>query len=277
VAQAESLLEFLLNDTQSPKNSNNVGPEDLLQDPQRIRNHLREASQELNASSQAQKVSALRCFLTYLTNEKLCSQECLRPLERPRTPKKLIEVLPEDTLKFLQNILQEKRPAEEVLLFELLYGSGLRISEAASLRWKQFPQNNTEKHSLEVLGKGRKRRVVPLTSSAIKAAQSFRGSSSPEDAVFPHNIRSLRRWVENWALLIPESELRLHPHLLRHSIASHLLRRGAHLPEIQRLLGHSKLSTTERYTHLNVDDLIRIYDQSFAKAKAPKAKQKSNT
>lgn len=275
VSQATTFSEFLLLEADSKDPS----IKKLFSDPQRIREHLRESSQTLNSSSQAQKVSALRCFINHLIENKLCGHDCLRPLERPRSPKKLIEIVPEDTLQFLQKALKEKRPLEEQLLFALLYGSGLRISEAANLKWKQMPRPAQESASLEILGKGKKRRVVPLTQKSVEIIQALKKDSAAEaeSKVFSQGVRTLRRWVENWALLVPEAELKLHPHLLRHSLASHLLRRGAHLPEIQRLLGHSQLSTTERYTHLNVDDLVRIYDESFQQARSQKPKRKSTT
>ncbi len=237
-----------------------------------LRGHLRESSRSLHASSQAQKVSALRNFLDFLKRRGHISEDLRRHLERPRVPKGLTRVATEDVLRDIRERLAERSPREQ-LLFELLYGSGLRISEVQSLKWKQ---GREAQGSLEILGKGRKRRVAPLSPLAQKLWAELKVSHASHPGPFPENVRTLRRWVAAWALLIPENDLLLHPHLLRHSLATHLLQRGGRLPQIQRLLGHSRLSTTERYTHLDLDDLIRAYERSFgASTSARKPLKKS--
>jgi len=261
---ARCLLEFAHLD--KPKT---LKPSEFL-DATILRDHVRESSNTLGASSQAQKISALRGFIEFLQRRGHLSSDLQRHLERPRVPKTLMKVAEEDVLLKIREALEEKDPREK-LLFELLYGSGLRISEAQALHWTQL---RGSEESLEILGKGKKRRVVPLTAEALRLFLKLRASLKGSRGPFEQDVRTLRRWVENWALLVPESDLKLHPHRLRHSLASHLLQRGTKLPEIQRLLGHTRLSTTERYTHLNLDDLIRVYEQSFEKTthvkKAPK-------
>jgi integrase/recombinase XerC len=259
--QAQTLLEFLYLENKTSKIS------ELLA-PQSLRAHLRESSQSLYTSSQAQKVSALKHFLAFLIKTQELAPEILRHLERPRSSNKVPEIIPEDLLLQLARHIKEKRPPAEQLLFFLLYGSGLRISEAQSLSWQQLKQGLTGQ--IEVLGKGRKRRAVPIPRSAQDLIREHFLKAQPPQSSGPlsHDVRSLRRWVENWALLLPENEFRLKPHQLRHTLASHLLKRGAQLPQIQRLLGHARLTTTERYTHLDLDDLIRVYDQSFGQKKS---------
>jgi integrase/recombinase XerC len=187
-----------------------------------------------------------------------------------------MKIVDEDCLLAVRSALIEKNDARQQLLFELLYGSGLRISEAHDLKWAEL---RSAEQSLEVLGKGRKRRVVPLTPEAFRLFAALRSTASKTSAgPFPEDVRTLRRWVERWGTLIPENELKLHPHRLRHSLASHLLQRGSKLPEIQRLLGHTRLSTTERYTHLDLNDLIRVYESSFEQKRgAKKAPKKAKT
>jgi len=223
---------------------------------------LRGASKKLAPSSQALWVSGLRNFFLWLERtSEFPGTKLARHLERPRVAKTLTQVIDDDDVKLVVEHVRE-RPAPERLLFELLYGSGLRISEALNLRVENY---DPEAGTLRVLGKGRRLRVVPLTEGAreilrASAVQRLTTPWGPEVT----NVRRLRRWVEGWSKALPLST-RLHPHKLRHSIASHLLLRGAKLPQIQKLLGHSQLSTTERYTHLKIEDLMRIYDESLPK------------
>jgi integrase/recombinase XerC len=227
---------------------------------------LREASRTLAPASQAQWASALRCFLAWTAHHGWTPASIAREAARPRVPKKLLSAVDEEDLPLLLRVL-EKRPPHERLLFELLYGSGLRISEAAAF---SIASADLGSGTARIFGKGRKERLVPLTKKAV-ALLSERPASDPSvwTGLVPERsaVRTLRRWVEAWDRLctLKEGGGKLHPHKLRHSLATHLLRRGAKLPEIQRLLGHSALSTTERYTHLEVEDLLRIYDKSFPK------------
>jgi len=226
-----------------------------------IRSFFREARKKLSASSQAQWSSALKSFLAWAASRGYLRKDLDKCISRPQVPRPLIEIFSEEDLPLLVKTLAT-RPPEEQLLFELLYGSGLRISEAHSLELKNL--RPTQK-ILKIMGKGKKERFVPLTPQALRLLASFKGQSSP----WPNSlsVRKMRSWVDRWGKhsLLGDGNGHLHPHKLRHSIASHLLRRGAKLPQIQKLLGHERLSTTERYTHLSAEDLMRIYDQSFPK------------
>ncbi len=220
-----------------------------------LRAFARESSQTLSAASQAQRMSALRTFLEWALHQEWIDARLLRDLSRPRVPKKLAQAQDEDDLHLLRRQL-EARPLAERLLFEVLYGSGLRISEASELSWSAL---DWEQGQAEIVGKGRRRRLVPLTPGAMKLLKQMKGSGSPKGPVWgqPRGPRTLSRWVKGWGV---EG---LHPHKLRHSIATHLLKRGSKLPQIQKLLGHRRLSTTERYTHLDLADLLRVYDKSL--------------
>lgn len=228
-------------------------------DGESLHSFLREAGQQWSAASQAQAASALKSFCTWLIKEHGMDPEILRHIERPRVPRKLITVVEEEDLLALIRQL-ESRPTAEQLLFELLYGSGLRISEALGLKLSEV---DFAAHEMRVLGKGNKVRRVPLTTKAEALLNSVNGSqiwgAQP-------SVRKLRRWVAGWnALVCLPDGTQIHPHKLRHSLATHLLKRGARLPQIQKLLGHSTLATTERYTHLSTEDLLKAYDQSFPK------------
>lgn len=235
--------------------------------PGSVRNFLREASSGLSSSSQAQWVSALKNFLLWAESEQkiIDAARLIKELHRPKVSQRMVEIVEEDDLSLVLKTLRD-RPPEERLLFELLYGSGLRISEALLINPANFDPRSSE---LLIKGKGERLRKVPVTPLAtefIKRAKLARATSLWTKK---YTVRTFRRWVENWGKisLLDERTGRLHPHKLRHSIASHLLKRGASLPQIQKLLGHKQLSTTQRYTHLNVEDLLKVYDQSFPKLK----------
>lgn len=221
---------------------------------------FRQSSRQLSASSQALWVSACRNFLRWLAEKGEIEAGLESTLYRPKLARKLTTVFDEEDLPLLLKCLEE-RPFEERLLFELLYGSGLRISEALQL---QYSQIDLAQGTFWVLGKGNKKRFLPLSPGAqeLLATPKIKQGSIWSRAYSP---RALRHWVEAWGkrAALADKAGRLHPHKLRHSIATHLLRRGARLPQIQKLLGHSQLSTTERYTHLSVEDLMRVYDLSF--------------
>ena len=233
-----------------------------------ISNYLRHLSKNLAPASQALSSSALKSFLAWAEAEGIevpKLEPLKREITRPKLAKKLVRIVDEEDILVLARALK-LRPWHEQLLFELLYGSGLRISEAHGLKRQNV---DLEAGTLEIRGKRSKLRLVPLTS---KARALLSEPFEPDSGIWPEatSVRSLRRWVERWGLTILTSEGtsgNLHPHKLRHSIASHLLRRGARLPQIQKLLGHSQLRTTEIYTHLETEDLVRVYDKSFPKLK----------
>lgn len=233
---------------------------------EQARNYLRTRAHKIAASTQALHVSVLRSLGRWLRLESHASSTWL--LKSPKMTQKKIRVFAEEDLDLLLRVLN-KRSSDEQILFYLLYGSALRISEALAL---SIADIDLKKSKIRILGKGSRWREVPLALPVIqllKALQPKGGGTSIKSGGPWHEGRikySLaHKWVRDWG---EESGLNkkynaLHPHLLRHALASHLLRRGAKLPHIQKLLGHSRLSTTEKYTHLEVDDLIRAYDKAM--------------
>jgi integrase/recombinase XerC len=175
--------------------------------------------------------------------------------------------------------LAQKRGREiehlrDALALELLYGSGLRVSELASLDLEQIALEAAE---VRVLGKGRKERIVPLGSKALLALDAY----LPRRAELGHpktraldpkalllsrlgkrlGVRWLQALVKRYGAL-GTGRADLHPHALRHSCATHMLEGGADLRAIQEMLGHSSLSTTQRYTHVSLDQLLAVYDRA---------------
>ena len=167
------------------------------------------------------------------------------------------------------------------MALELLYGSGLRVSELASLDLGQISISEAE---VRVLGKGRKERMVPLGSKSLEALAAY----LPRRAELAHpksgrydeqalllgqlgkrlTVRWLQALVQRYGAL-GAGRSDLHPHALRHSCATHLLEGGADLRAIQEMLGHSSLSTTQRYTHVSLDQLLAVYDRAHPMARAP--------
>jgi integrase/recombinase XerC len=166
------------------------------------------------------------------------------------------------------------------LAFELLYGCGLRVGELVLL---DLSDVSTSRREVRVLGKGDKERIVPLGGPALAAVQSY----LPQRSRFAHprteylderallvgsrGRRLSARWIQKLAHrygLLGAGRPDLHPHALRHSCATHMLEGGADLRAIQEFLGHSSLSTTQRYTHLSLDRLLGVYDRSHPLARA---------
>jgi len=179
---------------------------------------------------------------------------------------------------------RESEQLRDTLLLELLYGSGLRVSELIGLDLVSIDSAQAE---LRVIGKGDKERIVPLGEKALEALEAYlprraelrhpkSGYQDPAALLLGRRGRRLGvRWVQELVRrygALGSGRPDLHPHALRHSCATHMLEGGADLRAIQEMLGHSSLSTTQRYTHLSLDQLIRVYDQAHPLARRGKNK-----
>ena len=222
------------------------------------------------------KIAAVRMFYKFLSREGVVSSNPARLLHLPKTPQNLPAVpTAEETSALLDGVgsktIERPFPSRDLAIFELLYGCGLRVSELVGLNVDDIDQHD---HWLLVRGKGRKERQVPLPTKAWKALEAYlatRASKPRERAVFLNHRglrlsdRSVRTIVKLYATLL-NGDSSLHPHSLRHAYATHLLSEGADLRAIQELLGHSRLSTTQRYTRVSLTDLMRVYDKAHPKA-----------
>ena len=156
-------------------------------------------------------------------------------------------------------------------LLELFYSSGLRLSEVCGLRWRDL---DFDQGLVSVLGKGSKQRIVPVGSHARSALQAWQQASRGESAyfVFPGragkqiSARAIQLRIKQLALRQGVYK-RIHPHLLRHSFASHVLESSGDLRGVQELLGHADISTTQIYTHLDFQHLAKVYDAAHPRAK----------
>ena len=232
--------------------------------------------QTVEATSTARKVSALRSFFRYFKLKGEIEQNPAALLHAPKIPKKLPKFLNVDEMNAVLkiNLDARKHPLRDHAVLELLYSSGLRVSELVGLNKDDIMMRDG---MVRVRGKGRKERIVPVGDAAIRALYFyFKQTDSRQDvkdkkAVFLNrsgkrmNVRSVQRLVE---AVVLRTGLNKHvsPHTLRHTFATHLLGAGGDLRSIQELLGHESLSTTQRYTHVGVDELSKVYDKSHPKS-----------
>ncbi len=225
----------------------------------------------------SRKISAVRGFYRYLRKVGAIDQNPLEGIRGPRQEKHLPDFLPVDEMFAL---LDARRPGTALgirdrAILELLYAGGFRVSELTGLRWKDLDLRDGQ---ARVLGKGSKERIVPIGRPALAALQAWidvrpsllKGGKDP-GALFlnarggPLTPRSVARILESASREVGLLR-RVHPHAFRHSFATHMLDGGADLRDIQELLGHSRLSTTQRYTHVTLRRLQEVYHSAHPRA-----------
>jgi integrase/recombinase XerC len=222
------------------------------------------------------KLSAVRSLFRYATRQGWIAQDPARLVATPRASKRLPAVMSEQQAAELldraaQQELPHSWPARDRAILELLYGSGLRVSELVAL---DLDHLDRAQGWIRVQGKGRKERLVPYQGQAFEAVESYLGercAQPGERALFVNrqgtrlSDRSVRAIVKLYGRILAGDDS-LHPHALRHAYATHLLRAGADLRAIQELLGHARLSTTQRYTEVALTDLIKVYRRRHPRA-----------
>jgi len=232
-------------------------------------------------SSVARKLSSLRGFFDFLVRQDVLAASPMAGLHNPKQDKRYPKALNVDqALALLEAKLSpDPEGLRDLALAELLYGAGLRVSEALSLDIDDF---DPASGFVRVMGKGGKERLAPLGRTALARLARYVGQrgallgDAKERALFLGlrggrlDRRQAARIVQNLAGLagLPQ---RISPHTLRHSFATHMLEAGADLRSVQELLGHERLSTTQRYTHLNLQHLMQTYDQAHPKARDKRA------
>jgi len=221
------------------------------------------------------RLSAVRSFLKFLIREGVLQHNCAIDVRAPKGQRRLPVTLDADTMARLLEI-----PGDDALtcrdraIMELLYSSGLRLAELVGL---DLGDLNAADRTVRVLGKGSKTRVVPVGRKALDALAAWlrlRPSllRDATDAVFVGGAgrrlgaRAIQKRVGYWAVRqgLP---MHVHPHLFRHSFASHLLESSGELRAVQELLGHADIATTQVYTHLDFQHLARIYDATHPRAR----------
>lgn len=228
--------------------------------------------QRQKKSSMARKLSTLRSFFRYLLHHRMLTQNPLTGLRNPKQERRHPRALNVDQACALMEA--PARPGAEgirdLALVELLYGSGLRVSEALSLTVDDI---RADRGFVRVCGKGGKDRLAPLSEAARHRLTEYldeRAQLVRDEALQtlflgarggPLSRREALRIVSRLATEAGVTQS-VHPHTLRHSFASHLLQAGADLRSVQEMLGHARLSTTERYTHLDLRHIMEVYDRS---------------
>jgi site-specific recombinase XerD len=229
-----------------------MGSEDLL----RLARRAQSRWGRLSPASKNRKTATLKSFFQYLFNSNLTSQNLSFQLQTNKVPKKIPHFISVDEALSVLKSLEKNEFQKQRLLFCLLYGCGLRVSEACELLTKNL---RLEQKIFVVKGKGSKERIVAVPRSIIEILKPLQKSTYIWGDQ-PLNPRVAYEWIRQAGaragLLKP-----IHPHALRHSYATHLLSSGANLRTLQELLGHQSLTATEKYTHLGVDQLARTLEK----------------
>jgi integrase/recombinase XerC len=234
----------------------------------------------LSRASAARKLAAARTFLRYLRREGMIDGDAGALVPTPKRDVRMpVHLSEQEMTRFVTAPVDDPLGRRDRAILELFYASGLRLGELAGL---DVDDVNLSAQMVRTLGKGGKQRIVPFntsTASAIRAYLKDRAllirvwsrARTKADPLFVNyrgarlTARSIDRMVRRYAAA-SGVRLGVSPHALRHSFATHLLQRGADLRAIQELLGHARLSTTQRYTHVNAAQLVEVYRKSHPRA-----------
>jgi integrase/recombinase XerC len=233
----------------------------------------------LSATSLQRRLSACRSYYQWLLKHGRVEANPAASVRAPKAPRKLPQVLDTDeAVKLVELPTDATLGLRDRALLELFYSSGLRLSELCNLRWRDL---DLDGGLVTVLGKGNKQRSVPVGSHAREALRVWRlETGAANDApVFPgrHGAAISPRAVQ---IRIKQLGVRqglfkhVHPHMLRHSFASHVLESSGDLRGVQELLGHADIATTQIYTHLDFQHLAKVYDAAHPRAKRRKTEAK---
>ncbi len=236
--------------------------------------------QGLSGKSIQRALSALRTFYRYLLREQIVTCNPASGVSAPKSTRRLPATLtPDQATRLVALDVRDPLAARDRALLELLYSSGLRLSELVNLNLAEL---DLAAGSVRVTGKGRKVRDVPVGTKAREALRDWlvvrtQLTGAEEHAVFiARNGRRLgaravqarlQGWAKHQGMGVP-----VHPHMLRHSFASHVLESSGDLRAVQEMLGHANISTTQIYTHLDFQHLAGVYDKAH-----PRARKKSTT
>lgn len=252
--------------------------------------HLRrfiasENQRGLSPKSLQRRLSACRSFYAWLLKQGQVKANPTAGLKAPKAPRKLPQVLDPDEAKVLVEVPVDGRLGlRDRALLELFYSSGLRLSELCALTWNAL---DLDDRLVTVTGKGNRQRSVPLGSHAVNALRAWHGEMKAtrpdidpkQGFLFPgRGVKAIsQRAVQIRIAQIAQKQglfKRVHPHLLRHSFASHILESSGDLRGVQELLGHADIATTQIYTHLDFQHLAKVYDAAHPRARR-KAKPES--
>lgn len=241
------------------------------------------SSRELRPRSVARKIAALKSFSRFCVRRHLVRNNAARLLAAPKLDRQLPVFL---TQKQTGQLVPPPAKSSEATfrnhaIIEFFYGSGIRLAELQSLAISSV---NVKGGTVRVMGKGRKERVVPLTATAIEAMERYlstrRSAKTPDDPLFVSSTgrvlsrRQIERIVAAQLACVSQQKKRS-PHVLRHSFATHLMDAGADIRAVKELLGHASLTTTQIYTHVSREHLLKAYRQAHPRAERSQAEQGS--
>ena len=221
------------------------------------------------------RLSAARTFYEFLQREGACAGNPAQEVRAPKTKKRLPATLDADQMGRLLNFrVDDSLSARDKAIMELFYSSGLRLNELVTLSVQAV---DLADRTVRVIGKGDKARIVPVGRRAIGAIKRWLAERSvllknPVDALFvgrggrPLSARAVQLRVDTWARR-QGMGVNLHPHMFRHSFATHLLESSGNLRGVQELLGHAAIATTQIYTHLDFQHLAKVYDAAHPRAR----------
>jgi len=281
LSDLRQFLEFL---THQPDGEERPEPELNQVDNLTIREFLGTLYKRGNRkASAARKLATIRSFMKYLSSQGAIAANPAKIVASPRPEKRLPDCLPLEIAAELveapdtRTVLGKRDRA----ILELLYASGLRVSELVGADINDI---DFDDELIHVLGKGRKQRIVPFGQKARAALEDYlaarsepenqTGRNSKNDALFLNfrggrlTSRAVEKIVDRYVTFLAQ-RMRVHPHTLRHTFATHMLNSGADLRSIQELLGHESLSTTQKYTHVSTEQLMRVYQACHPRAKGP--------
>jgi len=233
--------------------------------------------QKLSVVSVRRKLAAVRAMCKFLLAESVIPVNPAARLRTPKVKQRLPDVMSAEKTNNMLDAVERgeglERPSRErdIAFLELLYGCGIRVSELVGIDLEDIDLRDGW---LRVRGKGNKERQVPVAGRAVAAVERYleQRSARPEERALFLNSRGarlsdrqVRRLVKLYALMVT-GDSTVHPHSFRHAYATHLLADGADLRAIQELLGHARLSTTQKYTQVSLRDLQRVYDRAHPKA-----------
>ncbi len=239
-------------------------------------------------SSIANKISAIRSFYRYMQREEIITENPLERIASPKLDRRLPKFLTTDEITRLLNAPDKSKPVgkRDSAILEMLYASGLRVSEITSLNLSQIDIHN---HEVRVIGKGQKERIVLIGKPAAEALTLYLNhgrhklcGNKQTDAVFITSPgrriidRRVQKMVNHYAKNAGIKK-RVHPHILRHTFATHMLDGGADLRVVQELLGHSSLETTQIYTHVSKSQAKKVYLAAHPLAKQGEENEQKKT
>jgi integrase/recombinase XerC len=279
---ASDLQQFLFCLTHAPDGKQRPEPELGQIDNLTIREFLGTLYQRSNKkSSVARKLATLRSFMKFLSLQGAIEANPAKNVASPKLESRLPDYM---TIEAVAHLVEAPDAGTDTgkrdrSILELLYGAGLRVSELVGL---DLGDISLSEGLVRVVGKGRKERIVPFGKRAAEALESYlrvrakrihaNRSSKNREAVFL-NLRGGRLTSRSVGNIVDRhvgelaQRLKVHPHTLRHTFATHMLGAGADLRAIQELLGHESLSTTQKYTHVSVEQLVRVYQSCHPRAK----------